>query len=27
VRDDVPVYGSGGFACYDEDQLRDQLSR
>jgi len=27
VRDDVPVYGSGGFTCYDEDQLRDQLSR
>ena len=27
VRVDVPVYGSGGFTCYDEDQLRDQLSR
>ncbi len=26
VRDDVPVYGSGGFTCYDEGQLRDQLS-
>jgi L-alanine-DL-glutamate epimerase-like enolase superfamily enzyme len=22
----VPVYGSGGFTCYDEDRLRDQLS-
>jgi L-alanine-DL-glutamate epimerase-like enolase superfamily enzyme len=26
VRDEVPVYGSGGFTCYDERQLRDQLS-
>ena len=26
VRDDAPVYGSGGFTCYDEGQLRDQLS-
>jgi L-alanine-DL-glutamate epimerase-like enolase superfamily enzyme len=23
---DVPVYGSGGFVCYDERQTRDQLS-
>jgi L-alanine-DL-glutamate epimerase-like enolase superfamily enzyme len=23
---DVPVYGSGGFVCYDEQQTRDQLS-
>jgi L-alanine-DL-glutamate epimerase-like enolase superfamily enzyme len=27
VRDDVPVYGSGGFTTYDERQLRDQLTR
>jgi L-alanine-DL-glutamate epimerase-like enolase superfamily enzyme len=26
VRDAVAVYGSGGFTCYDEEQLRDQLS-
>ena len=26
VRDAVPVYGSGGFTCYDEQQLRDQLT-
>lgn len=26
VRTDVPVYGSGGFTCYDETQLRDQLT-
>ncbi|WP_329000841.1 mandelate racemase [Kribbella sp. NBC_00709] len=26
VHDEVPVYGSGGFTTYDEDQLRDQLS-
>ena len=25
VRDEVPVYGSGGFTSYDESQLRDQL--
>jgi L-alanine-DL-glutamate epimerase-like enolase superfamily enzyme len=25
VRDDVPVYGSGGFTTYTSDQLRDQL--
>ncbi|MGI9007453.1 MAG: enolase C-terminal domain-like protein [Streptosporangiaceae bacterium] len=25
-RPDVPVYGSGGFICYDEQQTRDQLS-
>ncbi|MEO5609535.1 MAG: enolase C-terminal domain-like protein [Ornithinibacter sp.] len=25
VREDVPVYGSGGFTTYDERQLRDQL--
>ena len=25
-RDNVPVYCSGGFTCYDDDQLRDQLS-
>ena len=25
VRDAVPVYGSGGFTTYDEQQLRDQL--
>jgi L-alanine-DL-glutamate epimerase-like enolase superfamily enzyme len=25
VRDEVPVYGSGGFTTYDESQLRDQL--
>ncbi|HZD15279.1 MAG TPA: enolase C-terminal domain-like protein [Pseudonocardiaceae bacterium] len=26
VRDDVPVYGSGGFTSYDEEQLRAQLA-
>jgi L-alanine-DL-glutamate epimerase-like enolase superfamily enzyme len=26
VRSDVPVYGSGGFTTYDEDQLRAQLA-
>jgi len=26
VRDQVPVYGSGGFTAYDERQLREQLS-
>ncbi|HWU23946.1 MAG TPA: enolase C-terminal domain-like protein [Nocardioides sp.] len=26
VRRDVPVYGSGGFTTYDEEQLRGQLS-
>jgi L-alanine-DL-glutamate epimerase-like enolase superfamily enzyme len=26
VRAEVPVYGSGGFTCYDDRQLRDQLS-
>jgi len=26
VRDEVPVYGSGGFTCYDDRQLRDQLT-
>ncbi len=26
VRDSVPVYGSGGFVTYDDDQLRDQLT-
>ncbi len=26
VRDDVPVYGSGGFTTYDEAQTREQLS-
>ena len=26
VRDEVPVYGSGGFTTYDEPQLRDQLT-
>lgn len=26
VRDEVPVYGSGGFTTYDERQLRDQLT-
>jgi L-alanine-DL-glutamate epimerase-like enolase superfamily enzyme len=25
VRDEVPVYGSGGFTTYDEPRLRDQL--
>ena len=25
ARDSVPVYGSGGFTTYSEDQLRDQL--
>ena len=27
VRERVPVYGSGGFTTYDDDQLRDQLAR
>jgi L-alanine-DL-glutamate epimerase-like enolase superfamily enzyme len=27
VREEVPIYGSGGFTCYDEHQLRDQLTR
>ncbi len=26
VRDSVPVYGSGGFTSYDEEQLTDQLA-
>jgi L-alanine-DL-glutamate epimerase-like enolase superfamily enzyme len=26
VRDNTPIYGSGGFTIYDEGQLRDQLS-
>ncbi len=26
ARDDVPVYGSGGFTSYDEKQTREQLS-
>jgi L-alanine-DL-glutamate epimerase-like enolase superfamily enzyme len=26
VRDTVAVYGSGGFTCYDREQLRDQLN-
>lgn len=26
VRDTVAVYGSGGFTCYDDQQLRDQLA-
>ncbi len=26
VRDEVPVYGSGGFTSYDETQLREQLT-
>jgi L-alanine-DL-glutamate epimerase-like enolase superfamily enzyme len=26
VRDDVPVYGSGGFTTYDDQQLSDQLT-
>lgn len=26
VRDEVPVYGSGGFTTYDDQQLADQLS-
>jgi L-alanine-DL-glutamate epimerase-like enolase superfamily enzyme len=26
VRDDVPVYGSGGFTSYTDEQTRDQLS-
>ena len=26
AREHVPVYGSGGFTCYDEDQTRQQLS-
>jgi L-alanine-DL-glutamate epimerase-like enolase superfamily enzyme len=26
VRDSVPVYGSGGFTCYDRRQLHDQVS-
>jgi L-alanine-DL-glutamate epimerase-like enolase superfamily enzyme len=27
VREEVPVYGSGGFTSYDEHQLRGQLTR
>lgn len=27
VRESVPVYGSGGFTTYDEQQLADQLSQ
>ena len=27
VRDRVPVYGSGGFTCYDDRTLSDQLGR
>ncbi|MBW4025665.1 MAG: mandelate racemase [Proteobacteria bacterium] len=26
VRDNVPIYGSGGFTTYSDEQLRDQLS-
>ena len=26
AREHVPVYGSGGFTCYDEQQTRDQLT-
>ena len=26
IRDDVPVYGSGGFTSYDEQQTREQLT-
>jgi len=26
ARDDVPVYGSGGFTSYDDDQTREQLA-
>ncbi len=26
MRDEVPVYGSGGFTSYDDGQLRDQLA-
>jgi L-alanine-DL-glutamate epimerase-like enolase superfamily enzyme len=26
IRDAVPVYGSGGFTCYDKHQLGDQLA-
>jgi L-alanine-DL-glutamate epimerase-like enolase superfamily enzyme len=26
VRDEVPVYGSGGFTSYDQDRLREQLT-
>lgn len=26
VRDEAPVYGSGGFTSYDEDHLREQLA-
>ena len=26
VRDEVPVYGSGGFTTYDDDRLREQLA-
>ena len=25
VRDEVPVYGSGGFTCYSDEQMREQL--
>jgi len=27
VRDSVPIYGSGGFTSYSDDQLRDQFSK
>jgi L-alanine-DL-glutamate epimerase-like enolase superfamily enzyme len=27
AREDVPIYGSGGFTTYDEDQTRSQLER
>jgi L-alanine-DL-glutamate epimerase-like enolase superfamily enzyme len=26
ARDDVPIYGSGGFTSYDDDQTREQLA-
>jgi L-alanine-DL-glutamate epimerase-like enolase superfamily enzyme len=26
IRDEVPVYGSGGFTTYDDDRLREQLA-
>jgi len=26
AREDVPVYGSGGFTCYDEQRTREQLA-
>jgi L-alanine-DL-glutamate epimerase-like enolase superfamily enzyme len=25
-RDTVPIYGSGGFTCYSDPQLREQLA-